>query len=65
MKSVNIVTLGCSKNTVDSENIAGHLQNVGFTVKFDDARNSSDIVIINTKNACDYLRVKINNMQKL
>jgi ribosomal protein S12 methylthiotransferase len=48
MKSVNIVTLGCSKNTVDSENIAGHLQNVGFTVKFDDARNSSDIVIINT-----------------
>ena len=48
MKNINIVTLGCSKNTVDSENIAGHLQKAGFTVKFDDIRNTADIVIINT-----------------
>lgn len=48
MKKINIVTLGCSKNTVDSENIAGHLQDAGFAVKFDDSKNGSDIVIINT-----------------
>lgn len=45
---INIVTLGCSKNTVDSENIAGHLQKAGFVVKFDDVRNTADVVIINT-----------------
>ena len=48
MKKINIVTLGCSKNTVDSENIAGHLQKAGFAVRFDDSKNTSDIVIINT-----------------
>lgn len=48
MNKVNIVTLGCSKNTVDSENIAGHLRDAGFTVKFDDPKNTADIVIINT-----------------
>ncbi len=48
MKNINIVTLGCSKNTVDSENIAGHLQKAGFVVKFDDVRNTADVVIINT-----------------
>ena len=48
MKKINIVTLGCSKNTVDSENIAGHLQEAGFTIRFDDSKNTSDIVIINT-----------------
>ena len=48
MKKVNIVTLGCSKNTVDSENVAGHLQKAGFEVRFDDNANTADIVIINT-----------------
>lgn len=48
MKKINIVTLGCSKNTVDSENIAGHLQKAGFAVRFDDSKNVSDIVVINT-----------------
>ena len=48
MNKVNIVTLGCSKNTVDSENIAGHLRDAGFAVKFDDPKNTADIVIINT-----------------
>lgn len=45
---VNIVTLGCSKNTVDSENIAGHLVVAGHSVFFDRQANDCDIVIINT-----------------
>ena len=48
MKKINIVTLGCSKNTVDSENVAGHLKEAGFTIHFDDDKNDADIVIINT-----------------
>ena len=48
MKKINIVTLGCSKNTVDSENVAGHLKDAGFIVRFDDDKNTADIVIINT-----------------
>ncbi len=45
---VNIVTLGCSKNTVDSENIAGHLTAAGHKVFFDRQQNDCDLVIINT-----------------
>ncbi len=45
---VNIITLGCSKNTVDSENIAGHLRKAGIDVYFDRAKNDCDVVIVNT-----------------
>lgn len=45
---INIITLGCSKNTVDSENLAGHLTAAGHTVYFDRRRNDCDAVIINT-----------------
>lgn len=45
---VNIITLGCSKNTVDSENIAGHLAAAGHTVHFDRQANDCDIVVVNT-----------------
>ena len=45
---VNIVTLGCSKNTVDSENIAGHLTAAHHTVYFDRQQNDCDLVIVNT-----------------
>lgn len=45
---INIITLGCSKNTVDSENLAGHLAAAGHTVYFDRERNDCDAVIINT-----------------
>ena len=45
---VNIVTLGCSKNTVDSENIAGHLTAANHTVYFDRQQNDCDLVIVNT-----------------
>ena len=44
----NIITLGCSKNTVDSENIAGHLTQVGIQVHFDRTQNDCEVAIINT-----------------
>ncbi|MCR4815630.1 MAG: 30S ribosomal protein S12 methylthiotransferase RimO [Bacteroidales bacterium] len=45
---INIITLGCSKNIVDSEHIAGHLRKAGFQLYFDRDRNDCDIVIVNT-----------------
>ena len=45
---INIITLGCSKNIVDSEHIAGHLRKAGFDLYFDRTRNDCDIVIVNT-----------------
>ena len=45
---VNIITLGCSKNTVDSEHLATRLVAQGHKVYFDRQRNDCDIVIINT-----------------
>ncbi len=44
---VNIVTLGCSKNTVDSQKLMRQLEAGGYRVKADSA-DPSDIVIINT-----------------
>ncbi len=45
---VNIITLGCSKNTVDSENLAGHLRKAGCELYFDRTRNDCDLTIVNT-----------------
>ena len=45
---INIITLGCSKNIVDSEHIAGQLRKAGFKLYFDRTRNDCDIVIVNT-----------------
>ena len=45
---INIITLGCSKNTVDSEFVAGKLESCGQTIYFDRKQNDCDIVIINT-----------------
>ena len=47
MKDINIVTLGCSKNTVDSEVLAGQLAPEGYKIYFD-SPEESEIVIINT-----------------
>jgi ribosomal protein S12 methylthiotransferase len=45
---INIITLGCSKNTVDSENLAGKISAAGHKVFFDRNSNDCDAVIINT-----------------
>jgi len=47
IKKVNIVTLGCSKNLVDSEHLLRQFEANGFEVAHD-SDESSDIVIVNT-----------------
>ncbi len=49
LRNVRIVTLGCAKNEVDSEEIAGVLSQAGFTV---DGQASADVTVINT---CGFL----------
>jgi ribosomal protein S12 methylthiotransferase len=46
MKKVHITSLGCPKNTVDSEVLAGQLQDRGYALLTDP--ELSDIIIINT-----------------
>lgn len=46
-KKVNVVTLGCSKNLVDSEQLMRQLQSNDFDI-IHDSEDVSDIVIINT-----------------
>ncbi len=46
-KQINIITLGCSKNLVDSEYLMKQLVSNGFSVKHN-SNQSSEIVIINT-----------------
>ena len=45
---INIITLGCSKNLVDSEHLAGILKANGHEVLFDSTKKKFDIAIINT-----------------
>ncbi|MGI4886340.1 MAG: 30S ribosomal protein S12 methylthiotransferase RimO [Janthinobacterium lividum] len=45
---VNVITLGCSKNIVDSEVLMGQLQANDFAVTHEAATNDANIVIINT-----------------
>ncbi len=45
---VNIVTLGCSKNIVDSEVIYTQLKGNGIAVTHEAKRNTANIVIVNT-----------------
>lgn len=45
---INVITLGCSKNVVDSEVLMGQLQANDFEVKHEAPVRNADIVIINT-----------------
>jgi ribosomal protein S12 methylthiotransferase len=51
-KHINIITLGCSKNLVDSEKIMGQLDGSKFKVSHE-SEGPSDIVIINT---CGFIK---------
>ncbi|HLN53414.1 MAG TPA: 30S ribosomal protein S12 methylthiotransferase RimO [Lentimicrobium sp.] len=46
-KSVNVITLGCSKNLVDSEFMMRQLKAAGFEIHHD-SNNEADVIIINT-----------------
>ncbi|MBQ3043943.1 MAG: 30S ribosomal protein S12 methylthiotransferase RimO [Alistipes sp.] len=48
MKKINIITLGCSKNTVDSEHLAAQLAAMNYKVVFDSDHTDADVVVINT-----------------
>ena len=47
-KKINIVTLGCSKNIVDSEKLLKQLEAGGYTITHDEDDFSAGIVIVNT-----------------
>ncbi len=48
MKRIDVITLGCSKNLVDSEKLMMQLQAEGYTVRHDPQQIDADIVVINT-----------------
>jgi len=45
---VNVITLGCSKNLVDSENIITQLRGNEFEVTHEDSDSDANVVIVNT-----------------
>ncbi len=47
-EKVNVVTMGCSKNLVDSEKLLAKLSDAGYDVVFDSDDTDAKIVIINT-----------------
>ncbi|MFG0274629.1 MAG: 30S ribosomal protein S12 methylthiotransferase RimO [Phycisphaerales bacterium] len=52
VSSVSLVSLGCPKNTVDSEKMLGMLAETGLSVVSADAGDDADAVVINT---CGFL----------
>ena len=48
MKKINVITLGCSKNTVDSEHLMAQLAAAGYTVAADSDRTDARVVVVNT-----------------
>ena len=48
MSKVNIVTMGCSKNLVDSEKLAAQLVANGYEVVFDSECTDAEIAFVNT-----------------
>jgi len=47
-RKINIVTLGCSKNVVDSEKLLKQLNAGGFEIAFDPSDTTAGTVIVNT-----------------
>ncbi|MBC7448051.1 MAG: 30S ribosomal protein S12 methylthiotransferase RimO [Hymenobacteraceae bacterium] len=45
---VDVITLGCSKNIVDSEVLMGQLRGSGYDVTHESTKNDASIVIVNT-----------------
>jgi ribosomal protein S12 methylthiotransferase len=48
LKKVKIISLGCAKNTVDSEKIAANIQSLNIPVLFTDQPEQANTIIINT-----------------
>jgi len=62
---INIITLGCSKNIVDSEHIAGHLRKAGFEIFFDgQPSHSSNQTILPDRQGAALSTAEINQLAK-
>ena len=48
MKTVDLITMGCSKNLVDSERVIKMFEDAGFAVRHNPRRIGADEVVINT-----------------
>jgi len=48
MKKVSIISLGCSKNLVDSELLMEQFYNAGYIVESDNENSDADLVVVNT-----------------
>lgn len=49
LRKINVISLGCSKNLVDSERLIKMLNDVGFEVEHDaDIDSGCDVVVVNT-----------------
>lgn len=48
MKKINVVTLGCAKNIVDSEHLMGKFAAAGWSVEHDSDTLDARVVVINT-----------------
>lgn len=48
MPSLKVISLGCSKNTVDSEVILGNVKAAGWTVLSENNPHQADVVLVNT-----------------
>lgn len=47
-KTIDIITLGCSKNLVDSEHLMRQLEESGYHVTHDTEKPKGEIAVINT-----------------
>ncbi len=60
---VDIITMGCSKNLVDSEKIMRQLEANGYTCKHDSANPKGEIVVINT---CGFIQdAKVESINEI
>ena len=48
MKKINVITLGCAKNRVDSEHLSAKFAAAGYKIVFDSDRTDAKTVVINT-----------------
>lgn len=48
MKKASVITLGCSKNLVDSEQVLYQLQQNGYEISHNDSYEGMDLVLVNT-----------------
>ena len=48
MKKVNIISLGCAKNLVDTEMLLRQLDKAGYATETDVENSDAEVVIVNT-----------------